>query len=333
MKLYTLLFLPTAYASLRGIVNQSDNSDNVTHRSLQVTVTSCTYKAVVDAFGSSAAAATALGVTDDATEIKNALTAKCGAATTPTLDFEKVLGEGPQHVKNFFDGDGKWNDKENLGANYNRAEDAYILQKAFDGVSKNTVIKLPEIENFKECKHQAAYCCWQEAEKNTDVCAVDVYRNPTTNHVKDAGKQWAIINDLTSASNCKGFTWASHGTKANLAGNALFYTVYEGFYKSGFTKNTVGSPMCGCMEQMPVVTNVDCVEVKESYTIGGGSVTLGPITYGACSVPSVKEKMSQMVKDGDAPKFQETILGWQISESCDAGIKQFLSTKGYVKSS
>ena len=38
-------------------------------------------------------------------------------------------------------------------------------------------------------------------------------------------------------------------------------------YEKGYVRNIPGAPMCGCIEQMPVVDNTACVKPIESWTI------------------------------------------------------------------
>jgi hypothetical protein len=331
--LHTILLVTLgADAKLRGHSSGTEESQNNGRKLQAVTVDGCSYSKVVAAYGSQTAAATALGVDDSPSAIKDKLTSICGSVYAPTVEFDDVFGEGPQHTKNYFDGDGKWNDKENLGDAYNRSEDAYILQVTLEKAATTKGIKLPDIPNFNTCEQQSAMCCFAEAVKDTDVCAIDLFKSPTSTHIRADGKQWGIINDTTSPVKCVGFAWPDHGVGSNLAGNALFSAVYTNFYQNGYTKNVVGSPLCACSEQMPMVTKASCIDAKASFTISGGSATAGPISFESCAEGTLKEKLVTMAEGGDIAYGYKNVAAMQMPDTCAAGISEFVGRKGYATS-
>jgi hypothetical protein len=49
---------------------------------------------------------------------------------------------------------------------------------------------------------------------------------------------------------------------ATYKGNNIFYvSMYDHMYKRGYVRNVPGAPMCGCAEQMPVVSRADCTQM------------------------------------------------------------------------
>ena len=47
------------------------------------------------------------------------------------------------------------------------------------------------------------------------------------------------------------------------AANNLFYiSMYDHMHQRGYVRNVPGSPMCGCLEKMPVVSRADCTEIE-----------------------------------------------------------------------
>jgi len=85
---------------------------------------------------------------------------------------------------------------------------------------------------------------------------------------------------------CHGFAWDEIGEDAiaKYKGNNLFYvSMYDHLYTRGYVRAVPGSPMCGCVEQMPVVSRSDCtqLDVQETFVFkyrtdgsgGGGSAS------------------------------------------------------------
>eukprot|EP01083_Nonionella_stella_P006871 19898_1 len=48
----------------------------------------------------------------------------------------------------------------------------------------------------------------------------------------------------------------------------------ENLFEHGRVRNIPGAPMCGCAEQMPIITNAACTKVIEGYMLNpDGSIT------------------------------------------------------------
>lgn len=66
--------------------------------------------------------------------------------------------------------------------------------------------------------------------------------------------------------------------------------MFDHLYSRGYSKNLAGAPMCGCIDQMPLVTRADCTQtnVDETYTfvvtngVFSTSVTNIAVTFQAC---------------------------------------------------
>ena len=69
---------------------------------------------------------------------------------------------------------------------------------------------------------------------------------------------------------CHGFAWTDElsDPSAIYRGNNLFFvSMYDHLNQRGYVKEVPGAPMCGCSEQMPVVSRTDCtqLEVVQSF--------------------------------------------------------------------
>lgn len=70
---------------------------------------------------------------------------------------------------------------------------------------------------------------------------------------------------------CHGLAWEGEPGESDTAtyrANVLFYVAqYDHLYQRGYVENLPGAPMCGCLEEMPVVSRSDCTYpvVEERY--------------------------------------------------------------------
>lgn len=206
------------------------------------------------------------------------------------------------------DGDEVWVLKDDFGR----------ISSQYDGPAQNGKIGYPdEMKNFEDCEYRAAYCCWIQDRQandnngdcaepydencvdadpgdNTDLCYVDMSDAPQSAHVAEGIA--VFPDDTEGAIHCHGFAWGNDeaASDARYRGNNLFYvSLYDHFYTRGYVRNVPGAPMCGCAEQMPVVSRADCTEmtINETYRYlyrgangSGFSVKLrnASIEYNAC---------------------------------------------------
>lgn len=207
----------------------------------------------------------------------------------------KDIGDGTDvFLKAFFDGGTYWNDARQTSAtsdgstiNVLSEDPGQKIDEVNNKDAKFGVINLPEeISNFDNCKSNSAMCCWIQDRQagddngnceepydencvdanpsdNTDVCLVDMKRSRESNRVRSG---YAIFgSNVESATHCHGFAWTEDELDPNtiFKGNNLFYvSMFDHLYQRGYVKNVPGAPMCGCTEQMPVVSRADCTQVS-----------------------------------------------------------------------
>jgi hypothetical protein len=166
------------------------------------------------------------------------------------------------------------------------------------------LIDLPEqITNFDSCKANAAMCCWvadrqadddgncaepydtncinADPNDNTDVCAVNLFLSNDSNGVRGGVTLFPDMRE--GRTHCHGFAWSDDAidTSTIFKGNNLFHiSLFDHLYKRGYVKNVPGAPMCGCVEQMPIVTRADCTEMElvqsTTFTFAAPTVTVAP---------------------------------------------------------
>jgi hypothetical protein len=149
------------------------------------------------------------------------------------------------------------------------------------------LIDLPEqTTNFESCKARAAMCCWvsdrqaddengncatpydencvnAEPSDNTDVCAVKLGRARDSNNVKSGFTLFP--GGREGKTHCHGFAWTDDeiDTSNIFKGNNLFHiSAFDHLVTRGYVKNVPGAPMCGCVENMPIVSRADCTEME-----------------------------------------------------------------------
>ena len=182
-------------------------------------------------------------------------------------------------------------------------DDFAKINSFYNSAAQQGLVEYPDyLKNFDKCDYRAAYCCWiqdrqandnngncntpyeskcvdKDPGDNTDLCYVDMSLAPKSAHVRNG---YVIFpddnNDGEGAIHCHGFAWGddSSASDARYKGNNLFYvSLYDHFYTRGYVRNVPGAPMCGCAEQMPIVSRADCTEMdvaeKFQYRYDGAS--------------------------------------------------------------
>merc|ERR1712099_174910 len=73
---------------------------------------------------------------------------------------------------------------------------------------------------------------------------------------------------------CTGFAYEADSFGDDVKYNTLFHMAMKtNLYDKGYVGNVPGAPLCGCIEQMPIVDGADCVKAVEGYKLGSdGSV-------------------------------------------------------------
>lgn len=198
-------------------------------------------------------------------------------AASEIFPFEKVTNKGRQFDLEFFNGGGKLNNNEIESQTL--IEQTERLRAVAENVLSSKIISwpddLPSLNQADSCSSQVATCCWvadkfdvgegtcesstgcidEEPLDNTDVCSVDMSKSTRASRVRRGLALYP--GDSEGAVNCHGFVW-SEGDEA-FKGNALFHlAMQKGFMQNGYVRNVPGAPMCGCIENMPVVSKAGC---------------------------------------------------------------------------
>lgn len=312
----------------------------------------CTVSNFIAAVGSSSQLASLLGVSNNESDLQAALDAKCAAALVPVLpdsDLSVVLGKGPQFLKNFLDGGTTWN--ENTGEEGTWAQDKDNVLSVYESTVKQTALATPNqgandaypgyFSNFYngdlECRTGVITCCYTSTrddnvfDPNAQVCAHDMTLSAKSNHIHH--KSYTIFeNTGANTAYCSSFAWEENTYTDAVKYNTLFHmAMTSNLSYKGYVKNVPGAPMCGCLEQMPLITKSACTKAIEGYKIdlATGTVSLN-LSWGDCG--DLVTHYQSLSGRGDMEKFfvKEKIVG---SNNCDAGTRKFLNDKMMVYSS
>eukprot|EP00903_Cladosiphon_okamuranus_P008160 g7859.t1 len=112
-------------------------------------------------------------------------------------------------------------------------------------------------EELQACEANTFMCCWTGNKngmpKTMDVCRVNNYPG--------VGDVLEMPRDDEGPVYCHGMTWEDHQDF-----DAEFMPVYDYLMsladEGGFHGHVKGAPECGCVEDMPVVTNADCSRLR-----------------------------------------------------------------------
>lgn len=128
---------------------------------------------------------------------------------------------------------------------------------------------------------------------------------------------------------------------ARYRGNNLFYiSMYDHMYKRGYVRNVPGAPMCGCVENMPVVERADCTEInaleiwKFAWDDNNGfsaSLDRAEIDFNACRNNNLSTHYSDLRQDNHATLEEEWLLERTLvgSNRCNEGTNAMMFDKGY----
>jgi len=174
-------------------------------------------------------------------------------------------------------------------------EDARKVNEFFQGEGQYSRVSWPgegegALPNFDTCSSKAAMCCWpkdrqagdgngncatpydvncvnKDVADNTNLCFSD-FEKGTEATGYESPEGFAVFpgdnNDGEGAIHCHGFAWADDeydSISRYKANNLFFVSMYDHMHQRGYVENIPGNPMCGCMEQMPIVTRSDCTQV------------------------------------------------------------------------
>jgi hypothetical protein len=131
----------------------------------------------------------------------------------------------------------------------------------------------PNFDLQDSCDLNTVMCCYiddvkgegfKDGDSTTDICRHDLADSPTSNHIKEG---WSIFPGGETKTHCVGFNWQDGEASDIFKGNALYDISLRTTVNKGYYKSIPGAPLCGCIEQMPVVETADC------RTATGGAVT------------------------------------------------------------
>ncbi|EED87460.1 predicted protein [Thalassiosira pseudonana CCMP1335] len=131
----------------------------------------------------------------------------------------------------------------------------------------------PNFDIVNSCDLNTVMCCFIDdvadtgfaaEDSTTDVCRHDLLNSPKANHIKDG---WSVFPNAETSTHCVGFTWEDGADSDLFKGNALYDISLRNTANKGYIKSIPGAPLCGCIEQMPIVEKADC------RTATGGDIT------------------------------------------------------------
>merc|ERR550539_144898 len=238
--------------------------------------------------------------------MQSILDTKCADALKPQIDLSDTIGKGPQFLKNFLDGGTTWNDNYEENGNYKLSEDAAVIGTVD---SKSSVFATPDggtsayypkyFSNFfhkggEECPLGDIECCYtgsREASNpftaNAEMCALDMSGAAQSNHIKARSMTYYNANSSDQAY-CTGFAYENDSFGDAVKYNTLFHLAMEtNLSQKALVKNIPGAPLCGCVEQMPIVDNADCVKAVEGYSIDINGEVKVNITWKSCDTDLV----------------------------------------------
>eukprot|EP00903_Cladosiphon_okamuranus_P015443 g14263.t1 len=102
--------------------------------------------------------------------------------------------------------------------------------------------------DFDTCDHNTYMCCWTEndgqgMQDNTDVC-----------YVGDTGYPGEEEGEV----HCHGFVWPEDSSEVYVHLLAQYVQNFDHRDKRGYYGSLKDAPMCGCIEDMPIVSEADC---------------------------------------------------------------------------
>lgn len=307
------------------------------------------------------------------------VTAQCEEISAENIANQRYLQgsmegdmKNERKIEEFFDGGTNLNEERQ----YTDEEgvDRWVLQDDFSKIDSfyenaalGDLIEYPNgMKNFEDCEVRAAYCCWIQDRQaddnngncdtpydencvdadpgdNTDLCYVDMSDGAESSHI--AGGFSIFPDDEEGDIHCHGFAWGNDedALDARYKGNNLFYvSMYDHFYQRGYVRGVPGAPMCGCAEQMPVVSRADCTEMdisekyryifdhaSQKFRVVDKGVT---IEYNACQGADdnnndLEAYYERLVDEDRATAAELETLQEKLVGDCGPAIEDFVASK------
>lgn len=272
------------------------------------------------------------------------------------IPFSHVTGLGRQHDKTFFDGGTSWN--HGLGDLSKEQDSGRIL--AVSNTLESQPLQWPShIVNFDDvesCELRTVTCCWTNArdgasgdvvnisaasssgtgttpQPNSDVCMVHMDHSPQAAHVKNGKSFYSdgrSVDEETNDAYCVGFSYSDDPTDIShqYRANALFQiAMLEGFYTNDLVGGVPGAPMCGCVEQMPIVSHSACRQVVATRRLSVDShdriLIETPIEVTTCDQDDLVQNYASLDENNDVASLSEYITG-----SCPNTLDTYLGSQG-----
>jgi len=274
------------------------------------------------------------------------------------VPFSHVTARGRQFDKNYFDGGTEWNSGEASKSSASR------IEAVSDALASQQLAWPSYIVNFDDtnsCQLRTAMCCFTKAHKtesqtvhnindvfpsipNADVCMVDLSNSPQAGHVKNGKTYYSDgrkVAEETNDAYCTGFYWSADASDVSnkYRANTLFHlSMLDAFYNKNLVGGVPGAPMCGCVEQMPVVSHAQCMEpvqarrLSVSNTGDDGeerllittSITVEPCAGGNSLVDAYAADSANSAAEAES-------LSKIIAGSCVDAIDADLTPQGYKR--
>ena len=184
---------------------------------------------------------------------------------------------------------------------------------------------------------------------NTDLCYNELGAAPYANGIDANG--FSVYDD-EGPIHCHGFAWSADELEASsrFKANALFFvSMYDHMYQRGYVGNVPGSPMCGCVEDMPIVTRADCTQtnIDEDYLFlkdysdpdagVNGVIEKVSIQFKACQGANNKNNdltahVQQLVDDGKLSAEEQDLYASRVvgNGQCPTKRDELLSASDYT---
>ena len=298
MKLYTaaLTLISFHSSAVYGGTRGGKNKERVYPKVIDITEEECSGEAILALIQDNPHYSEVLR-TKSKSEIVSEITGLChqdhrrrSLQDTQEIPFSYVTGLGRQFDKNYFDGGTDWNVGTDNDSSSKEVRAGRIA--AVEGALSTQQLQWPShIVNFDDstsCQLRSAMCCFTKRQNpstgvvsnindvpswaapnivpNADVCMVHLDRSPQAGHVKTGRTFYSDGRDVeqrTKDAFCTGFSWSANqdDVSTKYRANTLYQiSMLNGFYNNDLVGGVPGAPMCGCVEQMPVVSDAECVE-------------------------------------------------------------------------
>jgi len=199
---------------------------------------------------------------------------------------------------------------------------------------------MPNFHLGNSCGLRAAMCCFTNnllpsapVPKNANACVHNVSSSSSSAHVKRGSTRYDISGDDAY---CVGFSWTSNPSSNSFKykGNLLFASSLAQTFQLGYSGNLPSAPMCGCVEQMPIVTASDCISIDNVVETGINLIWTGKgftaklvtsVTYGNCNGNRLKQNYATM-----SSPAEQAALATRIVDQCDTSTAKFMNDRFMV---